>query len=102
MKTPSTKKVRQAARTVTGVVDNAAHRMGLRDAVEQSPLAVAGAVFAVGYVLGGGLFTRSTVRLVEFGAALSQVPFIRVPVLRAMETALDSALNKAKTISAQA
>ena len=99
MRVPSTKKGRQAARTVTGVVDDAAERIGLRTAVDQSPLAIAGAALAVGYVLGGGLFTRSTVRLVEFGAALSQVPFIRVPVLRAIETALDSALNRAKTIA---
>lgn len=45
--------------------------------VERHPYAMLAAAAAVGYVLGGGLFTSTTARLVRLGIKLAALPLIK-------------------------
>jgi hypothetical protein len=49
----------------------------LRGRVERSPLAMVSAALGVGYVLGGGLFSSMTRRLLKVGAAAVIIPFAK-------------------------
>ena len=49
----------------------------LRGRVQRSPIAMVSAALGVGYVLGGGLFSSMTRRLLKFGAAAVIVPFAK-------------------------
>ena len=92
-------RVASAAKTVNAAVNDAASRVGLVDLVEKSPYAVAAAALAVGYIAGGGLFTRTTVRLVELGAQLSTLPVIRNRFFEVAERAVDAVIDQATRLN---
>ena len=62
-------------------LDDIDQRYHLRDRVEEHPFAAVGVALAAGYVLGGGLFTKLTGRLlvngVRLGLRLAALPLIR-------------------------
>ena len=60
----------------------------------ERPFAAIGAGAALGYVLGGGLFTRTTSRLVAVGAQLSTWPSVRARLLEVVENAVFAAQPK--------
>jgi hypothetical protein len=55
----------------------AARRDGIADLVKEHPLAAAGVALGIGYVLGGGLITRTTARLVALGTRLGGAALVR-------------------------
>ena len=72
--TPSLQEVGERVRADIDMLRDAVERpvTELRDAaysfVDEHPLAAVGAAFGVGYVLAGGLFSKTTGRVVRFGA----------------------------------
>jgi hypothetical protein len=82
---------REQAQTVAGAMQEA-----LAEKVAENPYGMIAAAFAVGYVAGGGLFTKTTARMVQMGARLMMIPQVRDPLLDAAETAIDSLLEKTR------
>ena len=58
-------------------VDNLGKALDLRGRVERHPIGMVFAALGVGYVLGGGLFSPLTGRLVRVGMRLALVPIIK-------------------------
>lgn len=72
-------------------------RDSLAERVSENPYGMLAAAFAVGYVAGGGLFTKTTARMVQMGARLAMIPQLREPLLDMAEAAIDGMLeNKPK------
>ncbi|MBL8954081.1 MAG: hypothetical protein JNK82_25115 [Myxococcaceae bacterium] len=70
---------------------------GITDKVIENPYGMLAAAFAVGYVVGGGLFTKTTARVVQLGARLAMIPQVREPLLDLAEQALDGILQNKGT-----
>jgi hypothetical protein len=51
------------------------------------------AALGVGYVLGGGLFTPTTARLLRLGMKLASIPLVRDQLLDVAEAAVDGVLG---------
>jgi hypothetical protein len=62
----------------------------------ERPYATLAAAFGVGYVLGGGLFSKTTVRLLGLGVKLAAVPAVQDFLLDAASVALDTALAQGR------
>jgi hypothetical protein len=58
-------------------VTNFSESIDLRGRVQRAPLAMVGAAVGVGYVLGGGLFSSTTGRLLKVGIAAIVLPFVK-------------------------
>ncbi len=58
-------------------VDQLNRTLDLRGRMERHPYATMAAALGVGYVLGGGLFTRLTGRVLHFGARALLLPLVR-------------------------
>lgn len=88
-----------AAKTANSALNGVADAVGLTPKVEQAPYAMVAAALGVGYVVGGGLFTPTTARLVRLGMKLTSIPAVRERLLDVAEAAIDQVLANA---SAQA
>ncbi len=89
-------RVSAAATTVNSAVNSAAKKSGLAERVAENPYGLAAAALAIGYLAGGGLFTRSTARLVTFGAEISRVPMVRERLLELLEEGLESVISRTR------
>lgn len=69
---------------------------GLAEKVGENPYGMLAAAFAIGYVAGGGLFTKTTARMIQMGARLAMIPQVREPLLDMAEQALDGMLEKTR------
>lgn len=69
------------------------------DHTRAHPYAALAAAFGVGYVLGGGLFTSTTARLLGLGVKLAAVPLVQNMLLDAAEVALDQALAQGRKLN---
>ena len=58
-------------------VNNFSESIDLRGRVERAPIPMVCAALGVGYVLGGGLFSATTRRLLQIGRAAVVVPFVK-------------------------
>lgn len=112
MSEPSTKQVLESAapiaakeigEQVTEVLQNAnsalngvADAVGITEKVEQSPYGMVAAALGVGYVLGGGLFTPTTFRVLRIGMKLASIPAVRDRLLDVAESAVDGILSSQK------
>lgn len=113
MSEPSTKQILEGAapmaaqeigEQVTEVLQNAnaalngvADAVGLSDKVEKSPYAMVAAALGIGYVLGGGLFTPTTFRVLRLGMKLASIPAVKDRLLDVAEAAVDGILEKQKS-----
>ena len=68
----------------------------LAERVAANPYGMLAAAFAVGYVAGGGLFTKTTARMIQMGARLAMIPQVRDPLLDMAEKAIDGVLDKSR------
>lgn len=68
--------------------------LGVQARVEKHPYGMLAAAFGVGYVIGGGLFTPTTGRILGLGARLVGVPMVRNALLDLAEAAVDGLLQK--------
>lgn len=68
--------------------------LDLKGRVARNPYGMVAAALGVGYVLGGGLFTSLTGRLLRLGVRLAALPLVRNELLGIAEQTLD-ALHRA-------
>jgi hypothetical protein len=75
---------------------------GANDAIvehtRENPYAALAAAFGIGYVLGGGLFSKTTARVLGLGVRLAAVLVVQNMLLDVAEVALDSALAQTRKI----
>lgn len=71
-----------------GAVEDLRETFDFRQQVERHPYGMLAAAAAVGYILGGGLFTSWTGGLVRLGIRLAAVPFVKNELMNAAEAAL--------------
>jgi hypothetical protein len=71
-----------------GAVTDLSATLDLKGRVERNPYGMIAAALGVGYILGGGLFTPTTARLIRLGVRLSALPFVKDELLNMAQTAL--------------
>src|ERR1700737_4329309 len=71
-----------------GAVEDLRETFDLRQRVDRHPYGMLAAAAAVGYVLGGGLFTSWTGGLVRLGIRLAAIPFVKNELMNVAEAAL--------------
>lgn len=71
-----------------GAVTDLRDTMDLRGRVERNPYLMVAAALGVGYVLGGGLFTRTTGRLLRLGVRLAALPMVKDELLGMAEAVM--------------
>src|SRR5690348_42005 len=64
-----------------GAVHDLASALDLRERTRKNPYAMVAAALGVGYVLGGGLFTPTTSRLLRLGMRVAALPLIKDELL---------------------
>jgi hypothetical protein len=62
--------------------------LDIKGRVERHPYGMVAAALGVGYVLGGGLFTPLTARIIRLGVRLAALPFVKDELLGMAEAAL--------------
>ncbi|WP_224367181.1 hypothetical protein [Hyalangium versicolor] len=62
--------------------------LDIKGRVDRNPYGMVAAALGVGYVLGGGLFTPLTGRILKLGARLAMLPFVKDELLGMAEAAL--------------
>lgn len=86
--------VLEALHDANDAINGAAESVGLTEKVDKSPYVMVAAALGVGYVLGGGLFTTTTFRLLKLGMKVAQIPAVRDRLLGVAETAVDGVLSQ--------
>jgi len=71
-----------------GVVTDLRDTLDIRARVQRHPYAMLALAAGVGYVLGGGLFTRLTGSLVRLGVRLAAVPLVKDELMNLAQGAL--------------
>lgn len=84
------------AKNANSALNGFSDAVGLTEKVEKNPYAMVAAALGVGYVVGGGLFTPTTARLIKMGMKLASVPLVRDQLLDAAEHALETFVEQAK------
>lgn len=69
-------------------VSDLGQTLDIKGRVERNPYGMMAAALGVGYVLGGGLFTPLTGRILKLGVRLAMLPFVKDELLSMAETAL--------------
>ncbi len=87
---------RELAKDANSALNGMADAVGLTPQVEKAPYAMLGAALGVGYIVGGGLFTPTTARLVRLGMRLAAIPQVRDRLLDIAEAAVDGVLANGK------
>jgi hypothetical protein len=85
--------LKKFATTASSALNGVSDAAGLSEKVNESPYGMALAAIGVGYVLGGGLFTSTTVRMVRLGARVAAIPVVRDRLIDAVEAAVDGLLD---------
>jgi hypothetical protein len=88
--------IQSLAKNANAALNGLSDAAGLTPRVEQNPYGMIAAALGAGYVVGGGLFTPTTMRLVRLGMKLASVPMVRDRLLDAAEAALDGVLESSK------
>lgn len=71
-----------------GAVTDLSATLDLKGRVDRNPYGMIAAALGVGYVLGGGLFTPTTARLIRLGVRLAALPFVKDELITMAETAV--------------
>ena len=71
-----------------GAVTDLQQTLDIKGRVERNPYMMLAAAFGVGYVLGGGLFTRTTARMIRLGVRLAALPMVKDELLGMAEAAV--------------
>ena len=82
-----------------GVVTDLRQAVDLKGRVGRHPYGMIAAAIGVGYVLGGGVFTHLTGRLVRLGLRLAALPLVKQELLGMAESALDGFSQRAGAAS---
>lgn len=76
---------------VRDTVEELKRTVDIRGRVERHPYGMVAAALGVGYVLGGGLFTSFTGRLLRLGFRVAALPMVREELLAMAEAAMSRA-----------
>ena len=95
MPIPSLDSVKELAKDANSALNGLSDAVGLTEHVEKAPYAMIGAALGVGYVIGGGLFTPTTARLIRMGMKLAAIPQVRDRLLDVAEAAIDGVMSNA-------
>jgi len=79
-----TRDARKVVDDVQTIYHNASDRVNLGQFYQEKPLVVLGVAAGVGYVLGGGLFTPFTARLLRLGTRFLLLPMVTSQLERAL------------------
>lgn len=71
-----------------GAVADLGATLDLKGRVDRNPYGMMAAAVGVGYLLGGGLFTPTTARLIRLGVRLAALPFVKDELLAMAENAV--------------
>lgn len=71
-----------------GAVTDLQDTLDIKGRVDRNPYLMMAAALGVGYVLGGGLFTRTTGRLLRLGVRLAALPMVKDELIGMAEAAL--------------
>lgn len=93
---PMLETARELAKDANSALNGMADAVGLTPQVEKAPYAMVGAALGIGYVVGGGLFTSTTTRLLRLGMKLAAIPQVRDRLLDIAEAAVDGVLANGK------
>ena len=69
-------------------VSDLGQTLDIKGRVDRNPYGMIAAALGVGYVLGGGLFTPLTARILKLGVRLAMLPFVKDELLGMAEAAL--------------
>jgi hypothetical protein len=86
-----------ARSAVTGLSET----LDIRGRVDRNPYGMVLAAVGVGYVLGGGLFTPLTGRILKLGVRLAALPFVKDELLGMAEAALQGYQTGQARVSGQ-
>ncbi len=89
--------VRDLAKNADSALNGLSDAVGLTPRVQDHPYGMVAAALGVGYVLGGGLFTPTTMRVLRLGAKLAAIPIVRDQLLDLAEAAVDGVLASSQT-----
>ncbi len=84
-----------------GAVADLGATLDLKGRVERNPYGMIAAALGVGYILGGGLFTPTTARLIRLGVRLSALPFVKDELMAMAQTAMGGFQAGAEAVSGQ-
>ena len=79
-----------------GAVHQIGSSLDLRGRVDRNPYGMVLAAAGVGYLLGGGLFTPLTARMVRLAVRLAALPFVKDELLGMAEEAVDGFVRSAQ------
>lgn len=80
-----------------GAVMDITQSLDLRGRVQRHPYALLAAAAGIGYVLGGGLFTGLTGKLIRIGVRLAALPFVKEELFNIAEGALATFVDRGNT-----
>lgn len=92
---PILDQAREVARDANSALNGVADAAGLTEKVEKNPYGMVAAALGIGYVIGGGLLTPTTARLVRLGMKLAAVPPVRDRLLEVAESIVDGVVAQA-------
>ena len=72
-----------------GAVESISSTLDIRGRVERHPYGMVAAALGIGYVLGGGLFTPTTARIVRLAMKLAALPLVKDELIGMAEAAVD-------------
>ena len=71
-----------------GAVHDLGAGLDLKGRVQRNPYGMVAAALGAGYVLGGGLFTPLTARMLRMGVRLAMLPFVKDELMGMAEAAM--------------
>jgi hypothetical protein len=86
--------LREQARSTA---EDLVHAFDMRRRTRRHPYAMVAAALSVGYVLGGGLFSRTTVRLLAVAGRVAALPLIRSELIGLAEAVLSGSAEAEET-----
>ncbi len=81
-----------------GAVTDLSDTLDIKGRMDRHPYGMIAAAVGVGYVLGGGLFTPLTARIVRLGVRLAALPFVKDELIGMAEAALDGFTQGRQTV----
>lgn len=91
---PIIERATELAKDANSAINGVADAVGLTEKVDKNPYAMVGAALGVGYVVGGGLLTPTTARLLKLGFKLASISPLRNQILDAAEQLVDGLVSK--------
>ncbi|MCL2178370.1 MAG: hypothetical protein FWC28_05470 [Proteobacteria bacterium] len=74
--------------------ERAGYTEALSENIRKRPYTSLALALGTGYVLGGGLTSRTTVRVLSLGLKLAMIPFVQDKLLNAADVVLREALKR--------